>query len=170
MTNLPPPPPPPPTGGPWVTADPVGGAPLPPTWMGPALPAASRRRPRSIFGGLLLILGGAVAMVGSALPWADIDSSEYSGLDTRGKTTIVLGAVVAVLGVAMLFRRLVLLALAAVIASIAILVAAGMTVRDVLDARDFTDASVGVGLWVTLAAGLVSLVGGIAALAKRRRP
>jgi hypothetical protein len=110
-------------------------------------------------------------MIGSVLPWATFGSSSFSGLDaTRGKTTFVLGAGVVVVGVSMLFRCLRTLALVAVIASIVILVEALMTTGDFYVDGHFYSENVGSGVWVTSAAGLVSLVGGVAALTKRRRP
>jgi hypothetical protein len=167
MSDLPPPPPPPPA---WSGAVvPVSQPPLPPVWEQPPIPPPPRQ-PHAVLGGVLVFVGGSLAVAGALLPWARLGSYSYSADQVAGDGTTAfgLGVVGVVVGVWLIVRRWLPLVLVAAIAGALMVAVAARNIHRVVSARDHL-SDVGVGLWVTLGAGIVSLLGALAALAKRRR-
>jgi hypothetical protein len=137
-------------------------------------------RARSTKVPVLFILCGVGAVAGSFLPWASvsasfIDTVNKAGIDGDGRVTLLLGPFVLLLGLACLGRPagawrvlpVLGLALAAVITAIALINV--VDVSSVVgplnpEARVLLDTEVGVGLWLTLAAGMAGLAAGIMAL------
>lgn len=131
--------------------------PPPPITPTPAPAAASAK--------VLTLIGAAGAILGAFLPWATITvfvTISKNGIDGDGAITLVLGVVLAI--VAVLEKSPVLQVLAAgLITAVALF--------DTVDVRasreDGFGASVGIGLWMTLAAGVVALVGSIQQVRRR---
>lgn len=174
----------PPAGG-WAGPPVVGGYPLPGFAVKP-------QRPPVVVGSVLLILGGALMVVGSFLNWLSVDAPtltsfgvdlSFNGFGGEGETKdgpvfVFLAVVLVAFGVTMLAAKKVLAVaiLSVVVASLALL-AAYVDVKDVRDSIDelktldnAITATMGPGLWVVLAGAVVGLVGGIATLAVRRKP
>ena len=146
-----------------------------------AVVAQKPPRPAVTVGAVLLIAGGALSILGSFLNWFSIEGENYTGFsgdggDTKdGPVFVFLGVLALGFGVAQLMARRVLAVaiLAVVFASFALL-AAFADLGDVSDAMDFAEAigieaSTGPGLWIILVGAMISLGGGIATLAKRRK-
>lgn len=116
-----------------------------------------------------LLVAAALIVVGSVLPWASIDLGGFSqtinGLDGDGGLTLVLGLIVAGLGVASKGRRKGFAIGAIVAAALSALIAA-IDIADVSSTFDGlglgAGVSVGFGLWLVLVASL----GAIAACVK----
>lgn len=195
----PPPPPPGGFGAPPAPFG-APGAPTPPPaagWYGPPgaagypLPAAptAGQRPKVVVGSVLLIAGGVLLIVGSFLNWAKVSLGGIgfdmsfngfgSGDETKdGPVFVFFALVLAGFGITMLAARKVLAVsiLAVVFASLAVLVA----IADLKDVSDLAaelgvfgstvDVQIGPGLWVVLIGAVMSLAGGIATLAVRRKP
>ena len=159
---------------------------LPPPAASDGVRVAGRRRarfqPRAE--GVLFVLCGLLAAGGAPLPWAAvsasfIDTVYKAGIDGDGRVTLALGAAAGVLGVVVLVRpgrggRLLPacgLVLATIITMIALVNVAdvGSVVGSLnAEARALLDTEVGIGLWLTLVAGLTGMAGGVVAL--RRHP
>lgn len=128
----------------------------------------------------VLIFGSAAALlVGALLPWVKAEAGIFSvtknGIDGDGVITLLLGGGITL---AFLLTRAPKTAawLVIALAGLATAVAAYDTIDISKKAEDLTNrssfihvsATVGVGLWLSLAGGVVALVGGILAL--RRGP
>jgi len=200
MTNPPPPPPgdaspPPPPGYPPASSTSSGwgaapGAPPPPSpgiappaggWA-PA-PADKPPRPKVTIGSVLVIVGAAVAILGSFLNWFSVPSedldvtgfTEFEGETRDGPVFVFLGAVLVGFGIAMLAAgRVLAVAILAVITATLVVLFGLVDFGDVSDAQDLIEGlggefEVGPGLPIIIVGGLVSLAGSIVALSKRRR-
>ena len=149
--------------------------------------------PRAVpWGGILIVAGGALAVLGSFLPWLSVTAPllgnvTRSGLDGGGDgiITLVIGAVLALLGVALILRsgsarRAVI---GTVLTSLVLGVVAVMDIGDVqtrgilmetslaTEGNMFADAvafSVGMGLYVILIGGVLGIVGSVVALRAAR--
>jgi len=122
------------------------------------------------------VLGGAAALIiGAFLPWVKAEAGVFNitknGIDGDGVITLVLAGALAL---AFLLARSVKTGAWLVItfAALAIAVAAYDTIDISKKADELTsqtsflhvDASVGVGLWLSLAGAIAALVGGVLAL------
>jgi hypothetical protein len=139
---------------------------------------------------MALLLGGVTIVVGSILPWVEIDDGfvdhQVSGLDRGGRFTIGLGIVIALIALVMIRRSgpstsvflVSLVALASVVCGIvavhdarhadeAIALIAERTVSDVF-VSDVFAISAGPGWFVVLAGVATSLVGFVRALHDHR--
>ncbi len=162
--------------------DPLGLAPGPAPVAGVpvAHPVSVAPRPRPAWSAQvqLLVFGGAALMiVGSLLPWVKAEAGfltvTKNGIDGDGTLTLVLAGMVA-----LLFALLRQATAAGWIVVVLGGFAGAIALYDTIDVSQKADeltnssslvpvsASVGVGLWVTLAAAIVILVGGIVALAE----
>ena len=145
-----------------------------------ALPDESVR-PSVTVGAALLLLGGALLIIGSLLDWYTQFGRDVNGFSTvdgetrNGPVFVFFGVVAAGFGVAMLAaKRMLAVAILGVVFSALAVLVAFIDLADVADAKDEApllglELTQGPGLWVILVGGLVALAGGIAALAKRRR-
>ena len=139
-------------------------------------------------GGILVIIGGGLAVLGSFLPWISmtaplVGSVTKSGIEGGGDgiVTVVVGLVVALLGVALVARsgstpRAVLgtVLTSVVLGGLAFYDMADVNARAVLahtqlilEDNPFTDAvniSTGMGLYVILVGAVLGFVGAIVAL------
>jgi len=155
-----------------------------------AYPTITERppRPKSPTGSLLLI-GGAALYIGAAyMPWYERDGNTLTGMDTfakdygadtfeaPGKAWVVLGVIVAALGIATFFagRQLALAIVTLVMSALSLFVSLiGLAVVD--DQKKFdelisTPGSTGIGPVLGIVAMLAAVAGSIVVLAKRRRP
>ena len=176
----PPPAPQAPFGAPGAPAPPVGYT--PPGYT-PFAAATGQKpaRPAVPVGSVLLIVGGALLIVGSFLNWFTVQGTKYNGFSGSGSDTkdgpvfVFLGVLALGFGIAQLLaRRVLAVAILAVVFAAFALLAAIADIGDVGDAIDFADAvgisaSRGPGLWIILLGSLVALGGGIATVAKRRK-
>ncbi len=144
----------------------------------PAVPVAvARSRPLAAW--VVVFVGAALLVVGALLPWGEATSKTASfssdGIDGNGAITLI-AAVVLVLVVLVVQRPTT--AAWMVIATAA--VAGAIAVHDAVDLSDKAarlveqgppgvTANVGIGVWVTIAGAVISLVGGILALAMSSR-
>jgi hypothetical protein len=143
--------------------------------------AAARSRPDWSSTVRWLVLGGAlVVIVGSVLPWVQADAGVFSftksGIDGDGALTLALA--VALGAVFLLGRHSAavgwsVLAFAGVILAIALYDVVDVTnkARELADSSPLVEfsAHVGFGLWMTVAGGAATFLGGIVALAGRPR-
>lgn len=193
-----PPPPPPPPG---FSASAPGGfagvQPPPPPYAPPGAPSpygprsefgmqqyATMRVPRPpvTVGAVLLLFGGAMVALGSALNWFSIAGESFTGF-TRGAGDdvkdgpffLTFGLVLLGFGIALLSARKILAVtiLAIVVAAMTVLFAFA-DLGSLSDSKKAADAfgidfSTGPGLYLCVFGGLVALAGAIAATAKRRR-
>ena len=141
--------------------------------------ASSGPRPKPAWTTQLQVMvfgGAAFVVVGSLLPWVKAEAGLFSvtknGIDGDGVLTLLLAVA---LGLVFLLGRnakavaWLVIVLAALVLAIAIYDTVDVSNKaDELGSRSsalfHVTASVGVGLWLTLAAGAVALVGGIMAL------
>jgi hypothetical protein len=133
--------------------------------------------------GAWLLLGAAIAaVIGALLPWARINlavgdsglTATVNGTEGDGVITLVLGVALGGMAVlALATRRSTVAGVVAVIVGAAIVAIAVIDIVDVNraagDVSPVVEVSVGAGLWVTLVAGAVGLIGGVLLLAQRRR-
>lgn len=149
-------------------------------------PAQKPPRPVVFWGSLLLIVGGLVMIIGSALNWYSINGVDLNGFkDTidpdTGELTTNTGGVFVMFGIASIgfgvaqlaARRVLSVAIIAVVicstTALMALAELGMT----SDRRDYVEPfnpfSMGVGIYVVIVGSLVALAGAIATLSRRRR-
>ena len=182
------PPPQPPASPPPQTpaGPPIGG------WPAPSLPLAVATAPPTATAvgtnqppvGAWLLLGVALAaVVGALLPWAELRLERVPGLSARvngtegdGRITLALGIIIGLAAVlAFVSRRLALwAAVLAIVASVLLILIAVIDIADVRRTADeprlvFVNVRVGSGLWLTLAAGIVGVIGAVLLLVRRRR-
>ncbi len=204
----PPPPPAPPPAGPFGSAHAAGQLPSPPPPpYAPAAPAAPGHgqptppaygqpqtygyqpvvtkppRPPVPIAAALLLVGGALVILGCLLNWFSVLGTDFNGFSSDGDGNVKDGPfftflAAVLIGFAITFfaaRRVFVIAILAVIFASVVVIAGlgdfGDVTTSVDDVRDVFDdaASVGPGLPVVVLGGLVCLAGGIVALAKRRR-
>ncbi|MDO8389398.1 MAG: hypothetical protein Q7V57_02835 [Actinomycetota bacterium] len=172
--TIPPAPPaaaPPPPG----YAPPAGYSPY------PAAPAQKPPRPAVPNAAYLLIAGGVLMIVGSALNWFSLFGEDFNGFSEvdgsqKDGPAFVFFALVAI-GAAITFlaaKRVLAVAIIACVLEVFAMFAAFADIGDVNDAMDLADtagfeASQGAGLYVVLLGSLLALAGSIVAIAKRRR-
>lgn len=127
-------------------------------------------------GQMLGIIAGVATVIGALLPWAKVQtifgSISVNGTEGGGDgiVTLVLGLLAALVMWGLARGTLLASALGALIVAIA-----AYDIRDVSNRIDeinsdpdgLAKASVGVGLWITLIAGVVLIVAGITAFANR---
>ena len=123
-----------------------------------------------------MLVGAVVIVVGAVLPWFSIDGEGYNGFrelggESRdGPAFLTFAIVLAGFGITtFVARRLLPIAILAVVVAFFSALAALVDWADVRDRVDFTGASTGPGLPVALVGSLVGLAGGIVALVTRRR-
>jgi hypothetical protein len=146
-------------------------------------PAPRRRRRRATrwpVGVLTVVVGAAVVLaVGAVLPWAEAESTNASfsqnGLDSLGGVTL-LAAILVVLTILLMAPSPAAAGCVAALAALALVVG----VHEALDTSRKADdllarspagvtAGVGIGVWVTIVAAAVLLVGAGIALVSTRR-
>jgi hypothetical protein len=126
----------------------------------------------------LAILGGAALLIlGSFLPWVEADAGFFSitkdGTDGDGVITLVIGLAIAALFFAVKHPKA-MTWLVISLAGVGTAIAAYDTIDISNKAEELTNststidisAAVGVGLWLTLAGGIVALIGGFMALSR----
>lgn len=144
---------------------------LPPTWASGARPA----RPAVTVGGWLLVGGGIVLAIGAFLPWFSARGRDFTGFthtnrEPDGPMFLTLAVALAGSGIAMLLaRRVLAIAILAVVLGALGLLAALVDISEVRDLTDLGLADAGPGLPVAAVGSAIALAGGVAALAKRRR-
>ncbi len=123
-----------------------------------------------------MIGGGAAAIVGCFLPWFTIAGETITGFTKVGDETsdgyffAVLGAAVLAFGITtLLAKRLLPIAIIAVVLASICVLGSVADLRDVSDLSELFDVSIGAGLPIVLIGSLAGLAGGIVALATRRR-
>ncbi len=124
----------------------------------------------------MLLAAGIAAIIGAVLPWVRADAAFFTlrraGTEADGRITLVLGVLLGTAAIVAVATR----AFRAWVGAGGILLSAfviAIAVADIVDVNDkarpieaagIARISVGGGLWLTLAAGLVGLAGGIALL------
>lgn len=151
----------------------------------PAAATVKGPRPDVKVGGGLIVLGSILSIVAVFLPWADSGGQTFSGLDdyfwidgftfynldAPGVTPIVVGIVMAGLGITLIAAGRVLAV--AIIAIVGAAIASVIGIAMIGLMTSFIDAqggNIGFGVILQPIAPLLSLAGAIAATAKRRRP
>lgn len=121
-----------------------------------------------------LIVGGSLGVViGAFLPWATVGPFSKAGTDGDGVITLILGLACAAFGVAALSRARRGYAVTALVAAVLAVVVAIIDIGDVSSVAEGPlgiEAEVGVGLVLTLVAGLVAVAGCVVAIRSTRRP
>ena len=132
-----------------------------------------------------MIAGAIAAIVAAFLPWisataAFVGSESRNGLDGDGQITIVLGLAAVVLAAVALRRQPAPLAALVIVAGLGALIAV-IGVIDYVDAknrigdltaeeRPLVAISIGVGLYLTIAAGIAVVVGAVLGAVSQDRP
>jgi hypothetical protein len=176
-TPLPPPAPlPPPEEA--SLAPPATPSTLPST-MEPARAAASR--PPT--GTWLVLVAALASVVGALLPWAELHvplapalSYQVKGTEGDGVITLVLGVLLGLAAVVAFTRHELAMwaGVVALVGSALVTVVAAVDLVDVQRAANKQEVatlvvvSVGAGLWLTFASGLIGAAGGIVLVARRR--
>lgn len=126
--------------------------------------------------GVLLLVGAALLVVGCILPWFSVSGTDYNGFgDEAGESRdgpffVGMAVILAAFGITLLAaRRVLAVAIIAVVVASFSLIAGLADYGDVSDLTDAGFADGGPGLLVVILGSLCSLAGGIVALAKRRR-
>jgi hypothetical protein len=122
-------------------------------------------------GAMLLLAGGALAAIGSLLPWATVSSGfgsvSINGIEGDGRFTVVLGGALALLG----FLRLgtpprgnpIIGFLLAILLGIVGALAYSNLSGGLADAEsEFVRASIGIGLYLVLAGAIAGIIGSVA--------
>jgi hypothetical protein len=113
---------------------------------------------------LMMLVGGAVAVVSGFLPWASVGPFTVDGMDGDGRITAALGAFVGVIGLMRLQRS----RMSKWAVWVAIVCGVVIAVTGVVDYADLPElASAGIGLYGTIAGGVVGAIGGFIA---RKQP
>jgi hypothetical protein len=136
-------------------------------------------------GAWVLLGAGLAAVLGALLPWvrasAGFITVERAGTDVDGAITLFLGVVLGALALLALVigsyrARGLALGVAAIVVAALVLLIAIVDIADVNDKAVDIEAgginievTVGSGLWLTLAAGLVGILGGVLLLVRRRK-
>lgn len=121
--------------------------------------------------GWALVVLAVVVIVAAVLPWASQHGSSVKGTSGDGEITILCAVVVGVAGLAIALRygRRPVAVLATVFAALITLVG----IVDVVHGNRITGGSsgvsLGIGLWLTLVAGVVAVLVALAAVAVRRQ-
>lgn len=149
----------------------------PPGAWQPAAPA-KRRVNKTV--AILAVVAAAIAAIGSVLPWAkaesDFGSASNNGLDVDGKLTIVLAIAIGAMLVVAATRGAVWPAITGIPVFALIALIGVIDVADVNNrGNDFggfggLDITVGIGLWIVLAAGIAGTIISIIALTTRSSP
>ena len=167
----------PPAGHGWAppTSSPGGaGEPLAPLLVQVSTPPV----------GAWVLLGVALAAaIGALLPWAELSvsrgpgvSAKVSGTESNGRITLALGIVLGLAAVLAFVRRQ-LATWAAILAFVASALLIVIAIAEITDVRRaagdsglvFVHVEVGSGLWLTLAAGVVGIVGALLLMVHRQR-
>jgi Protein of unknown function (DUF2510) len=152
----------------WTDHAAVQARPVPP-------PAAAATRSTSPAPWIIAV-AGALAIVGSILPWATVRTGfgelSVSGTDGDGVITLVLGIALVGLGLCGFTRARQILSGVSLLPALGVGAIALIDIVDVSNVADelgsdFAQVSIGSGLWVCLAAAVLALVGGIIGLASR---
>jgi len=117
--------------------------------------------------------GGLLAVVGAFGPWATAGLFSKSGMDGDGVITLVVAAVLLLVTLANARTPRRGVAIGAIVSGVII---AGVGAVDIADINNkvsdnaFTDAivDIGWGLYLTVAAGIIAVVGGVGLIRERR--
>lgn len=125
-------------------------------------------------GAFLGLVGGAIVMVGSILPWASVASGfgqvDFVGTSGDGVITLGIGVLIMLVGFAILgggFRDAPFAALVLIILGVGVLGIAGQVLQGLigkLTNEDAVRSSIGAGLYLVLVGGVVTILGGVVAL------
>lgn len=174
---------PPPPGMPQPPAPPYGAYPATGyTPYGATPPGTKPPRPAVPIAAILLLVGSAVMVVGSLLPWLEGFGETVNGFDededgdsNSGPAYVFFAVVFTGFAITFLAARRVLAVaiISVVLAAFAVLAAFG-DLGDANDTKDLVnafdgDASIGIGIPVVILGAFITLAGSIVALAKRRR-
>jgi hypothetical protein len=148
-------------------------------WLWMTLAAQPRRANRR-WDSAVYVVSAAVAIGGSILPWTTVSASFLdpvykAGIDGDGRLTLVLGVVLLGLGV---LSFLPWSAVRRVVPVLVLVVATGITVVTLVnlagvrsaagpltpEARVLVDTQAGIGLWLTLVAGVAAMCVGVVSL------
>jgi hypothetical protein len=152
------------------------------TPYGAMAPGTKPPRPPVTIAAILLLVGSAVMVLGSLLPWLEGFGETINGFEedadgdsNSGPAYVFLAVVFTGFAITFLAAKRVFAVaiISVVLAAFAVLAAFG-DLSDANDAKDIVDAfggdaSIGIGIPVVILGALVALGGSIAALAKRRR-
>ncbi len=135
---------------------------------------------RRLTSGILALVGGCLMVLGSLFPWAQVVSVfgtvTVNGTEGDGKITIVLGLVVAVLGLLAIANRRAKLH---ILVPILGLVGGGIGLLDLLNASSkfesvasdgFVHPSIGIGLYLVILGGIATLVAALFGATNRSVP
>ena len=145
----------------------------------PATAGSRERRQWPVAVWIPVLAGAGMLVLGAMLPWAEAQSTtgafSTDGISGDGAITIV-AAVLIALTLVVVQRRTLAAGLVIGVAAIAGAVGVYDTIDISRKATDLVDhgppgvsASVGIGVWVTLVAAAIALIGGIAAFAAALR-
>jgi hypothetical protein len=140
-------------------------------------------RPAAPVGAYLAIAGAVLLIVGSFLTWFSLLDTDFNGFtgggaeETRdGPVFVTFGVLFIAFGVTtLLAKRVLAVAIIAVVLAAFAVMAAFVDLGDVTDAKDEFEAmgldgfETGPGLYVVVLGALLALAGSIVVLAKRRR-
>ena len=180
-----------PPGGGQPSAVPPPGAGEPPPIEGYAVDGPESGRGRNIAAGFLALLGAALIIVGSFVPWVDVDGGDaeqlventlISGWETSegevgdGVVFAVVGGMAAIIGLIILFNRanlvlkIVLILLGLVAAGLALIEAVDIAdlAQEIEDFPGDAQSTFGAGLIVIWAGAVFVLLSGL--VAKRIKP
>jgi hypothetical protein len=144
----------------------------------PASPVIKQRRVSEPVVGWLLVGAAALMVISGPLPWATVLSFSVAGTVGAGKVTMFFGLLLAAFGVLIGTRhgRLWVSITGCVLAALATLIALSNMGNISSVARERraellgNSVSIGVGLWLTLAASLAALALSIVGIARRPAP
>ena len=139
-------------------------------------------RPAVPVGAVLMVIGGAMAAVGSFLTWFTVEGEDFTGFSKSGSGSVkdgpyflVFGLALLGIGIALLLaRKLLALTISGIVVAALTVIFALADLGDVNDVKKLADVfdssfSTGPGLYLCVFGGLIALAGSIVATAKRRR-
>jgi hypothetical protein len=145
--------------------------------VAPALPASANIP----WNAVMIVAGGAFAMLGSFLPWitataAFVGTISRNGIDGGGDglITIILGLAAAACGVDVYRRRTRVASIGALACGLGLVGIVALDIGSINDRiadinTESAFASVGMGIYVVALGGVLAILGGVAAVSESRR-